>query len=70
MWVGTGDSGSVLIRYSDDAVLGLNFMADDKTMLNPDQHPELPAGMPAYWAGYAYDIQSQMSNFGGIVTLA
>lgn len=70
MWVGTGDSGSVLIRYRDDFVLGLNFAADAETMLPPERHPELPERMPAYSAGYAYDIQSQMNNFGGTVTLA
>lgn len=69
-WVGKGDSGSILIRYSDDVVLGLNFAADDATMLNPNQHPPLPGDVPAFSAGYAYDIQSQMNVFGGVVTLA
>jgi hypothetical protein len=68
MWVATGDSGSVLIRYSDDFVVGLNFSADDKTLLA--HHPALPNDLPAYSAGYAYDIQSQMNVFGGVVTLA
>lgn len=70
MWVAKGDSGSVLIRYDDDFVLGLNFAADDTTMLHPDLHPVLPDNLPAYWAGYAYDVQSQMDIFGGVVTLA
>jgi hypothetical protein len=70
MWVAKGDSGSVLIRYSDDFVLGLNFAADENTMVPPNQHPALPDNLPAYSAGYAYDIQSQMNIFGGTVTLA
>jgi hypothetical protein len=70
MWVAKGDSGSVLVRYDDDFVVGLNFAADDTTILRPDQHPELPDNLPAYSAGYAYDIQSQMDIFGGVVTLA
>jgi hypothetical protein len=70
MWVAKGDSGSVLIRYSDDFILGLNFAANDQTMLNPDQHPRLPNGLPAYSAGFAYDAQTQMNIFGGNVGLA
>lgn len=70
MWVAKGDSGSVLIRYSDDIVIGLNFAADDKTMLPPDQHPALPEGLPAFSAGFAYDAKSQMDIFGGRVKLA
>ena len=70
MWVATGDSGSVLIRYSDDFVLGLNFAADETTMLPPDSHPVLPDNRPAYSAGYAYDVQTQMNIFGGVVILA
>lgn len=70
MWVANGDSGSVLIRYADDFVVGLNFAADAHTMLNPDQHKTLPHDLPAFSAGYAYDIQSQMNIFGGVVTLA
>lgn len=70
MWVAKGDSGSVLIRYSDDYVLGLNFAADETTMLPPNKHPVLPDNLPAYTAGYAYDVQSQMNIFGGVVTLA
>jgi len=68
MWVAKGDSGSVLIRYSDDFVVGLNFAADETTMLA--HHPTLPNDLPAYSAGYAYDIQSQMNLFGGVVRLA
>jgi Trypsin-like peptidase domain len=68
MWVAKGDSGSVLIRYSDDFVVGLNFAADETTILG--KHPALPNDLPAYSAGYAYDIQSQMNLFGGVVTLA
>ncbi len=70
MWVAQGDSGSVLIRYSDDFVLGLNFAADDTKMLLPGSHPVLPGNLPAYSAGYAYDVQSQMNIFGNVVTLA
>ncbi len=71
MWCAKGDSGSVLIRYHDeDTVVGLNFAADEETMLPPDKQPSLPNDVPAYWAGFAYDIQSQMNNFGGVVTLA
>lgn len=69
MWVAKGDSGSVLIRYDDDMVVGLNFAADDNTMLPPDRHPTLPDNLPAYSAGFAYDAQSQMDIFGGVVTL-
>ncbi|MBK8623024.1 MAG: hypothetical protein IPN79_15040 [Saprospiraceae bacterium] len=70
MWVAKGDSGSVLIRYADDFVVGLNFAADANTMLNPNQHRTLPDNLPAYYGGYAYDIQSQMNYFGAIVDLA
>jgi hypothetical protein len=70
MWVGTGDSGSILIRYSDDFVLGLNCAADHATELPANSHPPLHDRMPAYSAGYAYDIQRQMNVFGGVVTLA
>jgi hypothetical protein len=69
-WVAKGDSGSVLIRYNDDYVLGLNFAADEITMLPPDRQPKLPDNLPAYSAGFAYNAQSQMNVFGGVVTLA
>jgi len=70
MWVAQGDSGSVLIRYRDDAILGLNFLADDTKILPPKCHPQLPNELPAYYGGFAYDIQRQMDVFGGVVTLA
>lgn len=70
MWVAKGDSGSVLIRYADDYVVGLNFAADETTLLPPDRHPALPDDREAYSAGYAYDAQLQMNVFGGVVTLA
>lgn len=67
-WCAKGDSGSVLIRYDDDYVLGLNFAADDTTLVQPP--PDLPDNIPGYYGGYAYDIQAQMNVFGGAVTLA
>ena len=70
MWVAKGDSGSVAIRYADDYVLGLNFAADALPILNPNTHRALPDNLPAYSAGFAYDIQSQMDVFGGVVGLA
>lgn len=59
-WVAEGDSGSVAILYEGDLVVGLNFAGDDKTAL--------PDG--GYRAGFAYDIQEQMNNFGNNVMLA
>ncbi|RDV03827.1 hypothetical protein [Undibacter mobilis] len=59
-WVAEGDSGSVAILYERDLVVGLNFAGDEKTAL--------PDG--GYRAGFAYDIQGQMNNFGNNVMLA
>jgi hypothetical protein len=59
VWCDGGDSGSVVIRYADDYVVGLNFRAD--------------TNMPVqggYSAGLAYDILTQMQVFGNVVQLA
>lgn len=70
IWVATGDSGSVTIRQSDDRAVGLNFAGSPNAIIqNP---PVLPA-YPAYYRGFAYDLQTQMNRFaaaGGAVTLA
>lgn len=68
-WVATGDSGSVTILQDNDCIIGLNFAGTANSIItNP---PSLPA-YPAYWRGFAYDIQAQMDRFSanGGVTLA
>lgn len=53
LWCAGGDSGSVSIRYADDFVLALNFMADTNTPVRG-----------GFSSGLAYDIASQMLVFG------
>ena len=59
LWCAGGDSGSVAIRYTDDRVVGLSFMADTQHVVEG-----------GFSAGLAYDIQAQMNLFGNNVTLA
>lgn len=67
VWVAKGDSGSVTILQANDYIIGLNFAGSaNAVMQNP---PQLPA-YPAYYRGFAYDIQAQMNAFsatGGVV---
>lgn len=67
VWVAKGDSGSVTLLQSNDCIIGLNFAGTQHSIMrNP---PLLPA-YPAYWRGFAYDIQTQMNSFsaaGGVV---
>lgn len=58
-WAGGGDSGSLLIRQSDNTVLGLNYSVSD----------DYVNGTGMAKTGYAYTIQSQVANFGSHVTL-
>lgn len=70
-WCAEGNSGSLMIRYDDNIVVGLNFAADDETLLPTTQNDSAQRSpRPRYAAGFAYDIQRQMNNFGGVVTLA
>lgn len=59
LWCNGGDSGSVVVRYADDHVLALNFIADTNTPVTG-----------GFSGGLAYDIQSQMAVFGQYVDLA
>ena len=58
-WCDGGDSGSVLIRYQDDLVLGLNFRADTLTPVSG-----------GYRDGLAYDITTQIQVFSTNVQLS
>jgi hypothetical protein len=62
VWVARGDSGSVTIRQEDDYAIGLNFAGSPPAEIEPPPH--LPA-LPAYHAGFAYDLRSQMEAFVG-----
>lgn len=66
-WATDGDSGSVLVRYRDDMVLGMNFAVDKASQTNKVSPIELYYG---YSVGFAYDIGTQLRNFGTNVTLA
>lgn len=55
IWNGRGDTGSVLVRYSDDAVMGLNVGGNPQTVVGND----------TYLKGYAFPIHSQLAYFGG-----
>lgn len=59
LWCNGGDSGSALVRYADDRVLGLNFRADT--------HTAVPGG---FSGGLAYDITEQILVFSGVAALA
>lgn len=70
VWCAKGDSGSVTLLQSNDCIIGLNFAGTrNSIMKNPPA--DLPA-YPAYYRGFAYDIQTQMNAFSsaGGVTLA
>ena len=70
VWVAKGDSGSVTMLQSNDCVIGLNFAGTrDSVMKDPPQNLE---AYPAYYRGFAYEIQTQMDAFStaGAVTLA
>jgi hypothetical protein len=63
-WVDGGDSGSVVVRSLDFRGVALNFRDDHLTPV---------VGGQGFYAGIAYDLQTQMNNFrdpGGVVTLA
>jgi hypothetical protein len=60
LWCGGGDSGSVVIRYADDLVIGLNFRAD--------MGSALPGG--GYSRGLAFPITTQIESFSTAVRLA
>ena len=60
VWCGPGDSGSVVVRYEDDVVVGLNFKAETTSGTDKD----------GYVKGLAYDISTQVSLFSTVVALA
>lgn len=59
LWCAGGDSGSVVVRYADDLVLGLNFRADTNAPVRG-----------GFSAGLAYDITNQIRTFSTNVRLA
>lgn len=62
VWNGGGDSGSVVVKYQDDMVLGLNFGSWPGT--------EMPNDITTFKWGFAYDIALQANVFGTGVSLA
>ncbi len=59
VWCDGGDSGSVVIRYDDDLVIGLNFQGDTGTPVKG-----------GYGEGLAYDISTQIQPFSTNIQLA
>lgn len=59
MWAAPGDSGSVIISYDNDTVVGILFSGDTAT----------PVGN-GYSGVFGYDLNSQIALFGGVVQLA